>query len=174
MKKKLLTKSISCLALAGICFIGSIFSPAKTQAATISGSHTSSTHALVGTSGEIGSFNTYFYLRQDYKTSGSNRVYGYRTAFISYTAYGNITPNFVAKPKLCYVDSSLNTLKTFTWSSLDSIYGAEQTYVTSVQNSKSVTYPKNNSNYFLASVVIGNSDAIYPYYTDSYKLALKS
>lgn len=172
MKKSTVSKILTGITL---CSLGFSALPTGTvKAETLNASYNSKAHALIGTSGEIGSFTTQIYLSQNYTTSGSNRIYKKRTCQMFYTAVGNIQPNFVSIGKIAIVNSTLDTVKTFDkWTSEDALFSGSQTYITSVQNNTSVTYSKTNKYYFFANVVIGNSDsAVGPYYADSLKLKL--
>ena len=175
MKKKFL-KKLACISLSCFCLCGVLTPAPKVHAQGLTKEY-SKTHALAGTSGEIGSYTVYITLNQTYiphtsNETGSVRLYTDRSVLMQYTCSGNITPDTFIPGRMCYTDADKKTVQNFSWSSNVSAIIPARKYITHVENSTHVYYPASNSYYFFAQLVSGNYDAIYPTFTDSCMLKL--
>ena len=139
-------------------------------------SGTTKTFAFISTDGEVCSAKVYSTIGQNYTVSGNNATYTKRTYWVGLSYVATYTTPQIISITAKYINNSGNTVKTFSWTkdTSSSLLPGDVKVSIKKKNSTSVTYKKNNTNYFYLGYNVGNSEyMISPVQGYNFKMSLK-
>lgn len=133
------------------------------------------TYTFISTNGEFCSATVRASLTQKYTENGAIRSYTDRSGYIGYTYVATYTipkVTYSSDPK--FVDSSQNTIKTFSpWAKQEVLVSKDTKVAYSKRNTTNVGYSNNNKYYLMQRYMVGNSDyMVTPWYGNSVKVKL--